>query len=380
MKDRQSANYFGQAPSLSASARTASAIRKTLSLAATAALILAAGCATHSKSSGPKYNFFPPPPDAPHVQFLTAFSSEKDLREGKGEGLMSYITGEKPPERPIGKPYGVAIRGKKIYICDTAGRLLQADMENRRLFAVDTRGPGALKLPLNMVFDADGTMYVADSLRNEVVIFDASENFITAVGDKATMKPRDVAVGPDKFYVADMQNHCVHVYDKSSRNFLFSFPRGGEATNDDTKLFMPTNLALDSHGNIYASDAGAFRIQVYDADGKYVRTVGRYGDNVGEFARPKGIAVDRENRLYAVDFAFQAVQIFDDQGHLLMWFGEPSASKVGLEAPAKVIVDYDHVDLFQKYAAPNFQVEHLIIVINQFGPRKVSIYGFGHKR
>jgi sugar lactone lactonase YvrE len=349
-------------------------------LVALALLGFAAGCATHAKSSGPKYNFFPPPPDAPHLQFLTAFSSEKDLREGKGEGIMSFITGEQPPERPIGKPYGAALWQKKFYICDTGGRLLKADLETRRVTAIDTRGPGALKLPLNVVIDSDGTMYVVDSIRNQIVLFDSNESFITAVCDKDTMKPRDVAVGPARFYVADIQNHKVHVYDKSSRNLLFDIPRSDEATNDVNRLFMPANVCLDSQGHLYVSDIGAFRVQVYDGDGKYVRTVGRYGDNVGEFSRPKGVAIDRDNRLYAVDAAAQVVQIFDDQGRLLMWFGEPKASKVGLELPSKVLVDYDHVGLFQKYAAPDFQVEHLVIVISQFGKREVSVFGFGHKR
>jgi sugar lactone lactonase YvrE len=349
-------------------------------LGALALLALAAGCATHPKSSGPKYNFFPPPPDAPHLQFLTAFSSEKDLREGKGAGLMTFITGEAPPERPIGKPYGAAIWQKKIYVCDTGGRLLKADLETRHITAIDTRGPGALKLPLNVVVDSDGTMYVVDSIRNQVVLFDSNEGFITAVCDKDTMKPRDIAVGADKFYVPDIQNHKVHVYDKAERKLLFDIPRSEDATNDDRRLFMPTNVALDSQGHLYVSDTGAFRVQVYDADGKYLRTVGKYGDNVGEFSRPKGVAVDRDNRLYAVDAAAQVVQIFDDQGRLLMWFGEPKASKVGLELPSKVLVDYDHVGLFQKYAAPDFQVEHLVIVISQFGKREVSVFGFGHKR
>jgi hypothetical protein len=95
---------------------------------------------------------------------------------------------------------------------------------------------------------------------------------------------------------------------------------------------------------------------------------------------PKGVSADREGRVYVVDAANQLVQIFDEQGKLLMWFGEPDASAAPLCLPAKVIVDYDHVDLFKQYAAPNFQVEHLLLVSNQFGPRKVSVYGFGHKK
>ena len=63
-----------------------------------------------------------------------------------------------------------------------------------------------------------------------------------------------------------------------------------------------------------------------------------------------------------------------------MWFGEPSGSSVGLNLPAKVLLDYDNVELFQKYASPDFTVEHLVIVMNQYGDRKVSVFGFGHKK
>jgi sugar lactone lactonase YvrE len=343
------------------------------------ALLLASGCTPSPKNAGPKYVFFPPPPDAPRLQFLTAFSSERDLRGGGG-GFFTFVTGTQPAEKPVGKPYGASFSEKKMYICDTAyGEVLKVDLEARRFSSMDTRGPGAVKLPLNIAIDSDGTTYVADSGRDQVVIFDTNENFVAAIGTKGATRPRDVALAPDRFYVGDIQNHCIHAYDKASRKLLVDIPRPEDQTNVARRLFQPANLAVDRQGHVYASDVGAFHIQVYDADGKYARTVGEYGDNAGEFSRPKGIAVDRDGRLYAVDAAAQVVQLFDEHGRLLMWFGDPRASRVGFDLPAKVVVDYDHVGLFARYAAPDFKVDYLVIVINQFGPRKVSVFGFGHK-
>jgi len=43
-------------------------------------------------------------------------------------------------------------------------------------------------------------------------------------------------------------------------------------------------------------------------------------------------------------------------------------------------VDYEDVAFFERFASPTFMVEHLVIVINQIGPHKVSVYGFGHKK
>src|SRR5579859_14881 len=349
--------------------------------AALAWLITTTAAPAKEKESGPKYIFFPPPPDAPHLQFLTAFNSEKDLRGGRNGSLMTFITGATPPDKFLGKPYGAVLSQKKIYVCDTSyGEVLKLDLESRRISSIDSRGPGAFKLPLNITIDADGLRYITDSGREEVVILDQKENFVAAIGGKDVMKPRDVAVTANRLYIGDIQNHCIHAYERTTRKPLFDIPRAEDATNIIRKLFQPANLAVDAQGRVYASDVGGDRIQIYDPDGKYVRTVGQYGDNAGEFSRPKGIAVDRENRLYAVDAAAQVVQIFDGQGQLLMWFGDPRSSRVGLELPAKVAVDYDHISLFQKYAAPDFQLEYLVLVTSQYGPRKVSVFGFGHKK
>jgi hypothetical protein len=49
-----------------------------------------------------------------------------------------------------------------------------------------------------------------------------------------------------------------------------------------------------------------------------------------------------------------------------------------LNLPTVVVIDYDNVALFQKYADPKFKLEYVILVANQFGASKVNAYGFGH--
>lgn len=341
---------------------------------------LLAGCATQSKVAKQQYHFFPPPPDEPRLQFLTAFSSEKDFRGKDQKTLMTFLTGEKPPDKDFGKPYGAAANDKRLYICDTElNAVLVADFQGRRIDALDAQGDATLKTPLNITFDAEGLCYVTDSGRDQVIILDKNKKYLATIGKTGEMKPRDVAVSSDRIYVADMQKHGVRVFDKTSRNLLFDIPQAEDATNRTRGLFMPTNLALDSKGNLYVGDTGAFRVQVYDREGKYVRSVGEMGDRLGQFARIKGIAVDRDNRLYAVDAMSQVVQVFNEEGRLLTWFADPDSTAKVQELPAKILVDYEDVNFFQKYAAPNFKLEYLVIVINQLGFHKVSIYGFGHK-
>jgi len=344
------------------------------------ALCLAAGCATQTRTAR-TYYFFPPPPDEPRLQFLTAFSSEKEFRGHEDTSLMTFLTGEQPPDKSFGKPYGAAAGNKKIYVCDTdLNAVLVVDLQDRRIKMLDAQGEGTLDQPLNISADGDGNLYVTDVSRNQVIIFDKDGGYVATLGKQGEMKPRDAVASQDRIYVADLQKHDVHVFDKKTRNLLFDIPNSQDATNRLRALFTPTNLALDSKGRLYVSDSGAFHVQLYDKDGAFLRSVGGIGDSTGQFARVKGVAVDRDDRLYAVDALSQVTQIFDDQGRLLTWFAQPGKDNLVQNLPAKVVVDYDDVDFFQSYAAPNFKVEHLVIVINQIGQHKVSIYGFGHKK
>jgi hypothetical protein len=59
-----------------------------------------------------------------------------------------------------------------------------------------------------------------------------------------------------------------------------------------------------------------------------------------------------------------------------MYLGEPDAVEGQMYLPADVIIDYDHVSLFRKFAAPGYDLEFLVLVSNQYGDRKISVYGF----
>ncbi len=354
---------------------------KNLLSAAAAALLLLTGCATSKNTGKQTYYFFPQAPDEPRLQYLCGFQSELEFAGSEDKTFLNYLTGTRPLRRELSKPYGIAVHGHNYYICDTDfGMILVLDLQTRKMRLFHADGEGALKLPLNMTVDTDGTAYVADSQRDQVVIFDKDENYVAAIGKLNELKPRDVAVSQDKIYIADLQKHCVRVYDKKSREPLFNIPRNEQATNAKVELMTPTNLALDKEGRLYVGDTGGFHVQVFDADGKHLRTVGEFGDGPSQFARVKGVAVDREDRLYAVDAMSQVTQIFNGEGRLLSWFADPTATKATQSLPAKVMVDYENVGAFRDYISPNFKAEYLVAVINQTGPHKLTVYAFGQKK
>jgi DNA-binding beta-propeller fold protein YncE len=347
-----------------------------------ATVLVAAGCATAPKAPPAKYVYFPSSPNPPRVQYLTAYSSERDLR-GPDSAFAFYITGQAPKENPFGKPYGVAAHDHKIFVCDSAMQaVLILDLDKKKMSALPAEGDAALPAPINIAVDGDNH-YIVDIQRSQVLCLNAAGQAKWILGQKDEMRPSDVAFDADRIYIADLKGHAVRVYNKADQKLLFMFPQGEDATNKNSLLAAPSNLAIGPKGQIYVSDSVAGRVSIFDRDGKFLRNVGEIGDdpNSGFLKRPKGIAVDRDGILYVVDASYELVQMFDAEGHYLMCFGYPrSSAAAGMTLPAKVIIDYDDAQLFEKETAPDFKVDYLLIVTNQFGGRKVAIYAFGHKK
>jgi len=346
-------------------------------------LLLAGGCATNpGKKAEGQHIFYPPPPGAPRLQFLVSYSGEADLGR-KVSKFSTFITGEQAPSQPILKPYGVLLASNQVWVCDTAGGCLDIlDLQQKTMRRFAPTGYGKLGVPINVVLDSEGRRYVADTGRNQVMIYGPDESFLGAIGENESLRPTGLALRGSRLYVSDLNGHCVRVYDKDSRKMLFTVPRQPEAdeAKEPGKLYMPVNVAVGQDGSIYVSDMAACRVMVYDAEGQHLRSIGSRGDLPGQFARPKGLAVDREGRIYVVDAASQVCQIFDREGKLLLFFGEPGGSGASLDLPASVVVDYEHVPLFQRFAAPGFELEHLVLISNQLGDRKISVYALGHRR
>lgn len=342
-------------------------------------VILFWGCATAPVRKAPDYYFYPPPPSAPRVQFLTSISGEQDFVVQRSSFADFVIGKKKKAAKQLYKPYGFTIKNGVIYVCDTrVNRIAVLDLLGKKFDFIEGSTTLKLKKPVNIAVDDDGTKYIADSVLSTVVVLDSNNRFVTTLGNKDTLKPTDVALAGNNVLVVDVKNGQVVVFDKQSGQLI---DRIGKMGREPGEFGTPTNIAVDGDNNIYVSETGGFRIQKLSPDGTPLLTYGTgLGDSLSQFARPRGVAVDREGRLYSVDAWHSVVKVFDSEGRLLMFFGEMGDQPGNLILPAKVVIDYDHVSLFSQYAAPGFEIEYLVMVTSQYGRRKINIYGFGHQR
>lgn len=335
--------------------------------------VLFSACATQQTATQKKEALviYPAPPDTTRIQFLTSISTSQDIT-GRRNAFSRFVLGDSKPV-PVVKPYGLALRKGKLYSCDATLKGLEIiDFENKKFDYFIPKGRGQLKMPVNCAMDTAGTLYIADAARRQIVVFDKNLEYVDAFAGEDSAKPTDVAIAGDLIFVPDALHNCVKVYNLQTRKFEYSFP--DIAAGEDGHLYQPINITIGD-GNVFVTDVGDSKVKCYSLKGEYLRSFGSFGNTPGQFVRPKGIAVDRSGILYAVDAGFENVQLFDAEGRILMFFGGPYKGRGDMWLPAKVILDYDHLQYFQSYVDPGFRLKYIIMVSNQYGPDKITIYG-----
>ena len=90
---------------------------------------------------------------------------------------------------------------------------------------------------------------------------------------------------------------------------------------------------------VFVSDTWNNRIQVFDADGTFIRAFGEAGDGPGYFARPKGISIDSDGHVWVADGVQDRVQVFTPEGRLLIYMGEHGLLPGQFQSLANVMVD-----------------------------------------
>jgi DNA-binding beta-propeller fold protein YncE len=74
-----------------------------------------------------------------------------------------------------------------------------------------------------------------------------------------------------------------------------------------------TDIAWDSQGNSFVADGyGNSRVVKISPDGHWLKSVGTNGREVDQFSTPHSIAVDAENNVYVADRGNLRIQVYDD--------------------------------------------------------------------
>lgn len=153
--------------------------------------------------------------------------------------------------------------------------VLMLDAATGRL--IRSWGAGLFIMPHGLTVDRDGRLWLTDVGLHQVFCFTPEGQLLLQLGearvpgdDSAHFNmPTDVAVAADgSFYVADgYGNSRVVKYDSTGR-YLFAWGTHGA---DKGQFNTPHAIDLDSAGNVYVADRENHRVQVFTADGTFLR-------------------------------------------------------------------------------------------------------------
>jgi len=118
-------------------------------------------------------------------------------------------------------------------------------------------------------------------------------------------------------WVVDAPGHVIYKLNPDGNEIMRFGTRGVSGTGQNT-FNLPTDVAFAPNGDLYVSDGyGSARIVKYSRDAKYLAQWGTRGKGPGEFGLPHNLVVDKSGRVYVTDRDNQRIEVFDADGKFL---------------------------------------------------------------
>jgi len=169
--------------------------------------------------------------------------------------------------------------------------------------------------------DSRDNVYVFNRGEHPVIVFDREGNFLRSWGEGLVGRAHGITIGPDdEVWLTDDGNHTIRKFTPEGKLFLTIGDPDKPATLQSGKPFnRPTHVALSPlTGDLYISDGyGNSRVHKYDPKGRHLFSWGEPGTDPGCFNLPHNIATDAEGLVYVADRENHRVQVFDAEGRYL---------------------------------------------------------------
>lgn len=245
-------------------------------------------------------------------------------------------------ENPLKKPMDVSKINGNLYVTDTQNQRIQVfDTSGKPLFKFGKAGSGKgeFQFPYGIAGDKENHVYVADMYTGNISIFDAKGKFIKYFPDpkKLIQSPGGLRIFDDKLYVTDIKQNKVYVFTLAGKKLM---EIGGPGA-DNGKFLAPNAVTADRAGQIYVSDSGNNRVQVFDKNGKFLKIINGSKDGKGQamFINPRGVAVNSQGTVYIVSNMTHNIYAFDASGKQVQVLGGMGTDEGQLYLPNGLFID-----------------------------------------
>ena len=195
----------------------------------------------------------------------------------------------------------------------------------------------------SVAFDSKGHLWVLNRGTQPLVEFDATGKFIRALGEGLFTRTHGLRFDRDgNIWVTDVGAHIVVKMNPEGQTLLTLGTKGEAGTWDEATgsrhLNQPNDIAFSRSGDVFIVQghtpgaAGDPRVLKFDKTGRFIKSWGGKGKEPGKFEVAHGIAIDAKGLLWVTDRENQRIQIFDADGKFikeLKYAGLPCALDIG---------------------------------------------------
>lgn len=335
-------------------------------------LVLACGgCTRHlDRAVSPAPTWSPDDPAA-HVLPLGNLITGAPPTAGQ-VALAEFLFGAAPePPLAIIKPVALATQGGELRVSDGALRaVLRVAPAASGLTAAPLAEPPLL--PAALCVGEQGDLLVVDAETNDVKQYAASGALRRRlrVGD-GPFRPAGAAFVGDEVWVSNAAAHRIEVFDAGGAHVRSI----GERGRGRGAFGLPLALAALPAGDVAVVDMLTARVQVLARDGSWRREIGGPGDRIGRFGRPKALAVGPDGVVFVVDAASQRVHAFAADGRPLLSFGDASDGPLALVIPAGITI-LTAPPTAQRAPPAGVTPDYYVLVAEQMADPGVRVYGW----
>ena len=147
-----------------------------------------------------------------------------------------------------------------------------------------------------------------------------------------------VRVDPQgNIWIVDAGAHAIYKMNQDGKEIMRLGTKGVSGTGPTT-FNLPTDVAFAPNGDLYVTDGyGGARVVKYSREGKYLLQWGKRGTGPGEFGLPHNIVADKQGRVFVTDRDNRRVEVFDADGKFLTeWKDVGEISALGLTKDQRI--------------------------------------------
>ena len=218
----------------------------------------------------------------------------------------------------------------------------------------ELNGPGSLAIHYKT-----GNIYIADLSNHHVQVFSCNGDYLFMFSEKMN-KPVGICISQNKVFVIQVFGHCINMYELEGK-LIKSF---GSEGNGEAQFKHPNGLDVsDRNNNIYVCDSDNHRIQILTKELKYHSVLG-----VDLLEYPKDVKVTRD-RVLVLAVSDPCVFVFNSD-HVLTNRLIARGDSKQTNHPCRFDIDREYNIIMSDYS------NHCVCVFNQEGEQ---LHKFGEE-